>query len=227
MKKKILVADDDENLINMVKDILEEENFEVTTASTTEEAGEKIASSLPDLLILDIKMPTIGGLEFCRILKENEKTHFLPVIMLTVQDRTIDKIIGLETGADDYITKPFNREEFLARVKAILRRKEYRKEKQKIIKFKDLVIDLEKFEVRINKNLISLTKKEFDLLYLLLKHKGKVLNKSFILSEIWTEKEDYSFRTIEVHISRVREKLGKYGNRIKSITGIGYTFSDE
>ena len=171
-------------------------------------------------------MPTVGGLEFCRLLKENEKTHFLPIIMLTVQDRTIDKIIGLETGADDYITKPFNREEFIARVKAILRRKEYSEEKQKIMELKDLVIDLEKFEVKINKDFISLTKKEFDLLYLLLKHKDKVLNKTFILSEIWKEKEDYSFRTIEVHISRLKEKLGNYGKNIKSISGIGYTFSD-
>ncbi|MFN3550985.1 MAG: response regulator transcription factor [Endomicrobiia bacterium] len=228
MKKKILVIDDEEEILSLVSDILEKEDFIVITATNTEEGFKKAVSSKPDLIITDITMPKIGGIELCRLLRNDERTKFIPVIMLTVLSSETDKIIGLEIGADDYITKPFSHKELIARVKALLRRVEIFKEKpQQVLKFEDLIVDLNSRVATINKKQIHLTPKEFDLLTLFLQKPNVVLTREFILETVFGYRVPVPTRTVDTHIKNLRKKLGSFGKKIKTVFGYGFKFVDE
>ncbi len=175
MKKRILLVDDEQEMINLLEKILQKD-YMLISAENSEEALKKTHQLRPDLIILDLKLPTIGGLEVCRTLKEDKKTQFIPIIILTCKDTDIDKIIGLKTGADDYVTKPFNQEELVARVEAVLRRMAYKEKSKEILKSEDISIDIEKHKVLVKNKVIDLRPKEFDLLCLFAKSIANAFN---------------------------------------------------
>lgn len=226
MKKKIVVIDDEENICQMISDLLEDQNYAVSSAYNTEDGLKKVQSMEPDLVVMDLRMPTIGGLELCRIMKTDPRTKHIPVIMLTVQNLETDKVIGLEMGADDYITKPFGSKEFLARIKAIFRRTEHQRGDKAIFKSSDLIVDLDKHQVKLKDKEIALTPKEFDLLCVLLKNADKVVQRSALMSSVWGYEYTGTMGTIDVHIRYLRKKLGPYGKKIKTVVGLGYRFEN-
>jgi two-component system alkaline phosphatase synthesis response regulator PhoP len=176
-------------------------------------------------------MPEINGLELCRLLKSDAETSHIPVIFLTAKENEIDEILGLELGADDYIQKPISPRKVLARIKAVLRRKQGRKEENKktdlYIKFKNIEIDVEAYTVKIDGEEIFFPRKEFKLLYFLLSNRGKVFSRETLLDEIWGNDVYVIDRTIDVHVAKVREKLGRYANYIETVKGLGYRFRNE
>lgn len=227
-KRKILVVDDELQVCQLVQDILEQNGFAVTACHTTDEAFAKMRSGLPDLIILDLRLPTIGGLEFCRQLKTDSKTQKIPVIMVTVQDTETDRVIGLEAGADDYLTKPFGQRELLARIKAIFRRIDMLSQPpDPVLKIGQLEIDLEMHEAKIKGAVVPVTPKEFDLLVTLVKNKSKALRRETLMANVWGYDYPGTLGTIDVHIRHLRSKLGSYGKHIKTLIGVGYRFDEK
>src|SRR5689334_3795063 len=227
-KKRILIVDDEPQICQLVKDILEENGYTATTAHTTDEAFQKIKLTLPDLIVLDVRLPTIGGLEFCRQLKQDVRTKKVPVIMLTVQDTETDKVIGLEVGADDYLTKPFGNRELLARIKAVFRRLEMNKsDESSVLKIGPMEIDLDMHEVKYKGKDLMLTPKEFELLVALAKNKNKALRREALMSAVWGYDYPGTLGTIDVHIRHLRKKLGEAGRYIKTLIGVGYRLDDK
>lgn len=227
-KKKILIVDDEPQICQLVKDILEEDNFTATTAHSTDEAFQKMKMTLPDLVLLDVRLPTIGGLEFCRQLKQDVRTRKIPVIMLTVQDTETDKVIGLEVGADDYLTKPFGNRELLARIKALFRRIDlHHSEGDAIMHVGPMDIDLDMHEVKVKGKDVLLTPKEFELLVTLAKNKNKALRREALMSTVWGYDYPGTLGTIDVHIRHLRKKLGEAGRYIKTLIGVGYRLDDK
>lgn len=227
-KKRILIVDDEVQICQLVKDVLEEDNYTATTAHSTDEAFQKLKVALPDMILLDVRLPTIGGLEFCRQVKQDPRTRKIPVIMLTVQDTETDKVIGLEVGADDYLTKPFGNRELLARIKAVFRRLDMNKtDGDSMIKVGPLEIDLEMHEVKNKGKDVMLTPKEFELLVALAKNKNKALRREALMSAVWGYDYPGTLGTIDVHIRHLRKKLGEGGRYIKTLIGVGYRLDDK
>lgn len=220
--KKVIVVEDEIDISKNIEFNLKKEGFSVSSINDGKDAFDKIKEILPDLIILDIMLPNIDGLTILRYLKNDPQTKKIPVIILTAKSSETDKISGFEFGADDYISKPFSIRELIARIKAVLRR--YEKEEGDIIHFQDLTLDNGSFEVKIGEKKIELTKKEFLLLKELLKAKGKVLTKEYLLKEVWDSPANIETRTIDVHVMNLRKKLKKYASRIKTIKNIGYKF---
>lgn len=216
---KVLVADDEKNIVQLVSLYLRNEGFGVESASTGREAIERACDVKPDLIILDLMMPDIDGWEACRQLR---KTSNVPIIMLTARTDDVDKIVGLEIGADDYVTKPFNPRELVARVKAVLRRSQSKSVSGDRIMLGNLQIDIDKREVRVDGNVVELRAKEFDLLVAFAQQPEVVLDRERLISTVW----GYDFlgdsRTIDVHVTWLREKLSKSEAKIKTVWGIGY-----
>ncbi|MEO6406620.1 MAG: response regulator transcription factor [Ferruginibacter sp.] len=230
--KNILMIEDDANIVELVGIHLTDIHCTTTTANNGQ-AGIKLALQKTfDLIILDITLPDIDGIEICRILRAEKIST--PIIMLTARSEEIDKIIGLETGADDYLTKPFSIREFIARVKAILRRTEINKNAgdspEEIIIFGDLMVDPQKRKVLIGKNKIELTPKEFDLLYLFMSNPGKSYSRANLLTLVWGYEFSGYEHTVNSHINRLRAKIEEDLNKpqyILTTWGIGYRFTDE
>lgn len=226
-KEKILVVDDERNIVELVKYNLEKEGYDVISAYDGFEAVNMAKQDKPDLIILDIMLPGQGGLEVCRTLRKETK---IPIIMATAKGEEIDKILGLELGADDYVTKPFSPRELVARVKAILRRTSSRPEEKDEMSFDNLTINLVRHEVRLNGEEVDLKPKEFDLLKMLCTNPGKVFTRDFLLEQLWGYDYLGDTRTIDVHMRRLRQKIEpdaanpKY---LKTIHGIGYKFQFE
>lgn len=230
MKKKILVVDDEKDIVDILKYNLERENeFDVLTAYNGKDALE-IADSMPDLILLDIMMPEVNGFEVCKQLKSNSTTSKIPVIFLTAKENEIDEIIGLEIGADDYISKPISPRKVLARIKSVIRRSNNEYEKpvrlDENVKFKNVEIDSSSHSVRIDEKEIFFPKKEFQLLHFLISNRGKVYSREILLNQIWGENIYVVDRTVDVHVAKVREKLGEYSDYIETIKGLGYRFKD-
>jgi two-component system alkaline phosphatase synthesis response regulator PhoP len=223
IQKRILVVDDEEHIRNFMIDLLESNGYMAMACPDTDSGYKKALKSKPDLIILDIKMPQIGGIELCRLLRESTQTKNIPIIMLTVESSETDKVIGLEIGADDYITKPFSSKELLARVKALLRRST-RKEEVEVIRTDGLEINLVSRTVTLNKKQIELRPKEFDLLHMFLKKPNAVLTREYILESIFGCKEFIATRTIDTHIKNLRKSLGSWSKRIKTVFGRGFKF---
>lgn len=221
---KIVIVDDEENIRELVADVLETENFKVIKCADTDEGYKRIIKSKPDLVILDVKMPQIGGIELCRLLRGNIETKNIPVIMLTVEATETDKVIGLGVGADDYITKPFSNRELVARVRALLRRVSRTEDKSVDIEVDDLVMNLEARTVTIKEKEIKLRPKEFDLLHMFLLKPNIVLNREYILENVFDYNITVTTRTIDTHIKNLRQALGKWGVRVKTIFGRGFKF---
>ena len=230
MKKKILVVDDEKDIVDILKYNLERENeFEVLTASNGKEALD-LAATNPDVILLDIMMPELNGFEVCKQLKGNPATSKIPVIFLTAKENEIDEILGLEIGADDYITKPISPRKVLARLKSVIRRSQNERPVQisfgENIKFKNLEIDTASHSVKIKDREIFFPKKEFQLLHFLMSNRGKVYSREILLNRIWGENIYVVDRTVDVHVAKVREKLGEYAEYIETIKGLGYRFKD-
>jgi len=224
---KVIVVDDEENLRSLVKNLLEGEGFMVITCKDTDEGYERMLKSKPDLAIVDINMPTIGGIEFCRTIRQTPVLKNIPIIMLTVESTETNKVIGLDSGADDYLTKPFSNRELVARVKALLRRS---KRKDKVNKFEidNLQLSLESRTVFLNGKEVQLRPKEFDLLYLFLQKPGVVLNREFILENVFEYNISVTTRTIDTHIKNLRNSLKPWGRKhIKTIFGVGFRFDPD
>ncbi|MCM8831706.1 MAG: response regulator transcription factor [Candidatus Omnitrophica bacterium] len=210
MLEKILIVDDEENIVKLLDFNLKKAGYQTIIAYNGKEALTRIYEQKPDLIILDLMLPILDGFEICKILKKDQKTSHIPIIILTAKNEEVDKLLGFELDADDYITKPFSIKELIARIKAISRRI-YAKETQQILRFKDLTIDLEKVQVYIKNKPIQLTSKEFELLKILTKAKGKVLSRNYLLQKIWKYDKvtELKTRTIDVHIRTLRKKIKK------------------
>lgn len=230
MKLKILVVDDEKDIVDILKYNLERENeFEVIPAYNGKDALE-LAANIPDLIILDIMMPELNGYEVCKKLKSNPETSGIPVIFLTAKENEIDEIIGLEIGADDYISKPISPRKVIARIKSVIRRTSLEHEKlfksdQKIT-FQNLEIDSQSHSVKIDQKDIFFPKKEFQLLHFLISNRGRVYSREILLNQLWGENIYVVDRTVDVHVAKVREKLGEYSDYIETIKGLGYRFKD-
>lgn len=224
--ERILVVDDERDILEIVKYNLEKENLQVFTETDGNSALRVAKEKKPNLIILDIMLPGINGIELCRILKNDEKTKDIPIIMLTVKSEEIDKVLALEIGADDYVTKPFSIRELLARVKAVLRRttKKEKIKENEILNFKDITIDPLKYEVFVKNKPINLTNKEFKLLYFLVQNKGFLVTREKLLEKIWGIDADVETRTVDVHVKRLREKLGDSKKHIVTVRSLGYKF---
>ncbi|KPU44025.1 alkaline phosphatase synthesis transcriptional regulatory protein PhoP [Oxobacter pfennigii] len=226
--EKILVADDEIHIVELIKYNLENNGYKVYIAQDGREALKIINEKDIDLIILDIMMPEVDGLEVCKTLKRKESTQNIPVIMLTAKGEEFDKILGLELGADDYITKPFSVRELMARVKVVLRRVVTDSETNDTLKIGSLLIDVSKHEVLKNGEKLDLTLKEFELLKLLVTNKGKVLTRDSLLDRIWGYEYYGETRTVDVHIRHLRQKIendDKNPQYIETIRGIGYRFN--
>lgn len=207
MEALILIVEDEKSISDILKINLEKNGFKVITAYDGEEAVDKALTENPDLILLDVMLPKMDGFSVCRKLRETLST---PIIMLTARDEEVDKVLGLELGADDYMTKPFSLRELMARVKANLRRTQFTEkpgENSKILEFGDLIIDIEKYEIKKRGEIIDLTFREFELLKFLATNKGKIFTREVLLNKVW----DYEFygdvRTVDVTIRRLREKI--------------------
>lgn len=222
---KILVVDDENHIVELIKFNLEANGYEVISAFNGEEAIEKVSDEKPDLVILDLMLPKIDGIEVCRKVKGNNDTSHISIIMLTAKSDETDKIVGLEIGADDYMTKPFSVKELMARVKAVLRRNNSNDDLNNTIKIGDIVIDDEKHEVIKAGKKVELTLKEFELLKVLALSRGKVLSRNILLDEVWGYDYFGDTRTVDVHIRHIRKKIendDKNPEYIETIRGIGY-----
>ncbi len=218
-KEIILVVDDEKNIVELARLYLEKEGYRVEGAYDGAEALAKIKSLRPALVVLDLMLPKVDGWEVCRrVRKESD----VPIIMLTARDDDVDKIVGLELGADDYLTKPFNPRELSARVRAVLRRYEKTIRPEQVVKIGQVTIDPQRREVTVGDRLVELRAKEFDLLLTLAQHKGIVLSRDQLLGLAW----DFDFygqtRTVDVHIAQLREKLAGSDLVIDTVRGIGY-----
>ncbi|MDA8079923.1 MAG: response regulator [Nitrospiraceae bacterium] len=222
--KKVLVVDDEPDIVELVSYNLRKEGFDVSSASDGEEALVKIRKGHYDFLILDLMLPGIQGMELCRILKNDPKTSNLPIIMLTAKGEEVDRILGLEIGADDYIAKPFSPRELVARVKAVLRRSDEKPAVTRIIRLGDLSIDMETYTVSKDDKPLSLSSTEFKLLVYLAERKGKIFSRDQLLDAIWRD-EAVEPRTVDVHIRRLRTQIEDDPARpryVKTRRGIGY-----
>jgi len=225
---RILVVDDEEDLCEILKFNLENEGYLVDTANSAEEAL-KLDIGAYSLLLLDVMMGEISGFKMANMIKKNRKTAHIPIIFITAKDTENDTVTGFNLGADDYISKPFSLREVIARIKAVLRRTatiETEQVPERII-HESLVLDITKKKVSIEDKEISLTKKEFEILFLLLQNKGRVFSREDILGKIWSDEVYVLDRTIDVNITRLRKKIGIYGKKIVTRLGYGYCFEAE
>lgn len=229
MKEKILIVEDEKDIVRMLEYNLKKEGFRIMSAQDGEDALEYAVREHPDLIILDLMLPGMDGLEACRELKKETKTALIPIIMLTAKAQESDKIVGLELGADDYVTKPFSPRELIARIKAVLRRAKEKEKLPEILRLGDLVIDLSKITVSIKDKHIGLTAKEFELLKTLVKAKGRVLSRDYLLDTIWgfDHAVEIQTRTVDVHIRTLRKKLKREAKRIITVKNYGYRFEYE
>lgn len=224
----ILLIEDEKNILELVKYNLEQEGFRILTATRGNAGLETALKERPSLVVLDLMLPEMSGLEICKALKQNEKSRTIPIIMLTAKGTESDKIVGLELGADDYMTKPFSPRELVARVKAVLRRLR-EKAPEEILKSGTIELDVIKHELRLKGKPAEITAKEFELLQALMSSRGRVLTREVLLSKVWGYENSVNIetRTVDMHIGQLRKKLGKESARIVTIKSIGYRFDGE
>ena len=223
---KILIVEDEESVLDPLELLLTKEGFSIETARDGREALEKFAKTNPDLILLDLMLPEISGTEVCRQIRVKSQ---VPIIMLTAKDTEVDKVVGLELGADDYVVKPYSKAELVARIKAVLRRKgsDSTNEQSGSITAGPVVIDVERHQVSINDQLISLPLKEFELLEFLVRNSGRVLTRTQLIDRVWGSDYFGDTKTLDVHVKRLRAKIEKDPANpvyIQTIRGLGYKF---
>ena len=228
-REKILIVDDEEHIVELLDFNLKNSGYETFIATDGIEAVRIAKEEKPNLILLDLMIPGMDGFDVCKEIKKDKEMKNTSIIMLTAKGEELDKILGLELGADDYITKPFSVRELLARVKAVLRRTaSFNMEENDIYESKSLKVDFERHEVKIQGNKVDLTLKEFELLQILIKNKGKILKREMLLDKIWGYEYIGETRTVDVHIRYLRKKIeedGKNPKFIETIRGVGYRFN--
>ena len=223
-KGKIEIIEDDRDIVEMIEYNLKEEGYQIVSAHDGEKGLEFAKREKPDLIILDIMLPAIDGFEVCRVLKQQQSTAHIPIIILSAKSRETDKVVGLELGADDYVTKPFSPRELIARIKAVLRRQKQKPADE--IKIGKVVIDRVRHKVQIKGQEIELTATEFRLLEALAERSGAVLSRSQLLGAVGADEEMVYDRTIDAHVKSLRRKLGKSKDYIETVRGFGYRFRE-
>ena len=228
MMPKILIVEDEPDIVELLAYNLHQAGFETITAFNGEDALRHANTRPPDLILLDVLLPGVDGLEVCRMLKTNPATADIPVIMLTAKGEKTDRIVGLELGADDYVTKPFSPREVVLRIRAVQRRMQGAgaRAAAKQLRIHDLVIDLDKHQVFNGKEEVDLTATEFKLLTLLAGAPGRVFTRDLLMNELWGDNYFAVDRTVDTHISRLRRKLGELNGAIETVRGIGYRFKE-
>ena len=222
----ILVIEDEPDIRKTLEYNISQEGHTVFTAGSLHDAEKILQSQSLSLVLLDLMLPDGSGLDFCRKLKTNSKTESIPVIILTAKDDEVDKVVGFELGADDYVTKPFSVRELILRIKAVLKRGEVKKDIVEVERqFGDLKIDIESHEVYVDEIQIKLTALEFKLLNQLVETRGRVQSRDQLLTEVWGYSAEVTTRTVDTHIKRLRNKLGSMGKYVQTIRGVGYKFS--
>jgi two-component system alkaline phosphatase synthesis response regulator PhoP len=229
MSKKILVVDDEKDIVELLKYNLQKEGYKVLTASNGKEALDR-ALQHPDLILLDIMMPVMDGFQTLKALKQDKTTESIPVLFLTAKGAETDEIVGLEIGADDYIVKPISIGKILARIRNVFRKREQRGDAAKatpeIIVVEEIQINVPNYSVLVAKKDVAFPKKEFETLVYLVKNRGRVISRQSLLDAIWGENVYVVDRTVDVHIRKIREKLGRYGDYIETVKGVGYRFKE-
>ncbi len=224
MKYKILIVDDDENICELLRLYLEKDGYETVVANDGQEAVDKAFKTMPDLILLDIMLPKLDGWQVCREIRKSFET---PIIMITAKGEVFDKILGLELGADDYVTKPFDTKEVVARVKAVLRRSNDKNKKQnEEVKYDKLRINLTNYELEVDGKQIDTPPKELELIYHLANNPNRVYTRDQLLDEVWGFDYYGDSRTVDVHVKRLREKLENISQEwsLKTVWGVGYKF---
>jgi two-component system, OmpR family, alkaline phosphatase synthesis response regulator PhoP len=224
--ERLLIIEDDKDILELIKYNLQKERYQIATASNGEEALEAVKARQFDLILLDLMLPGLDGLEICKILKADSSLTAIPIIMVTAKGEETDIVLGLELGADDYIVKPFSPRVLIARVRSILRRKN-KTDIENVIKINDLTIHPGKREVHIKNKTLDLTFAEFELLYHLASRPGWVFTRYQIVNAVKGDDYPVTDRSVDVQIAGLRKKLGAYGDLIETIRGVGYRFSDK
>jgi len=226
-KEKILVIEDDKHISKLIKYNLEKSGYDCIVVDDGEEVLAILGKQGVDLIILDIMLPKMDGFEVCRLIKQDTKLKNIPIIMLTAKGEEVDRIVGLELGADDYVVKPFSPRELMLRIKAILRRGKQEESQKDIIKRGVLVIDVPKHRVTVHSKEIELTPMEFKLLVTLIERNGRVQSRDRLLTDVWGIDAEIYTRTVDTHVKRLREKLGTVGDLLETVRGLGYRFKED
>jgi DNA-binding response OmpR family regulator len=224
---RILVVEDDRDIGELVCRYLEKASFKAELVSSGRDAVTALSSGPPDLLILDLMLPHVDGLEICRLVRATDKTAAIPIIMLTARADESERIVGLEIGADDYIAKPFSPNELVARVRALLRRAHRQPVEAASVLYGPIAVDIDRHTVSLKGKSVTLTAKEFLLLEYLLKHKGRVLSRDVLLTDVWGYRYTGGTRTVDVHVRRLREKLPVLGDALVTVKQFGYKLLDQ
>ena len=226
MSLKILIIEDEPDIRKNLEYNLSREGYSVLTAASIAEAEQLIYSNNLSLILLDLMLPDGSGLDLCKKMKSDPDVQNLPIIILTAKDDEVDKVVGFELGADDYVTKPFSVRELILRIKAVLKRGDNKKDIVEIDRqFGDLKIDIDSHEVYVDGDLVNLTALEFKLLIQLVDRRGRVQSREQLLADVWGYSAEVTTRTVDTHIKRLREKLGTMGKYVQTIRGVGYKFS--
>jgi len=226
MKSKILVVDDEPDAVELVEFNLRGAGFDVITAGNGDEALKKARTFAPDLILLDLMLPEVDGLEVCKILRRDPATSAVPIIMLTAKAAELDRVLGLELGADDYVTKPFSPRELVLRVKNLLRRRTEPDEPADRVQVGDLLIDVPRHLVSVSGRAVDLTATEFKLLTVLAQRRGRVQSRERLLRDVWQYDNLIDTRTVDTHMRRLREKLGRASRFLDTVCGVGYRFAE-
>ena len=225
-KTKVFLIEDDQDITELVQYNLEREGFTVLTATTGEEALNRLHQEIPHVIILDLMLPGIDGLETCRFIKQENKLKNIPLIMLTAKSEEADIIVGLQLGADDYVTKPFSPKVLIARIKALLRRMATKAATNEIKSFGDLIIDIPKVRITYKSKPIELTSIEFKILEFLSRSPGRVFTRDQIMDNVWKEGKFIVDRAVDVHVRGLRKKLNKAAEFVETVRGLGYRFKE-
>jgi len=226
-KRQILIIDDEKDITKLLQYNLEKEGYQVFTALTGEEGLDAARAKKPDLILLDLMLPGIDGLEVCRLLRGDNRTSAIPVIMLTAKGSEIDQIVGLELGASDYVAKPFSVKVLAARIKNIFRSQTREKEASSILKAEGIVLDRERHSVLVHGKSAVFTKLEFEILAFLMENRGKVFSRDKILDSVWKADSFVVDRSVDAHVKSIRQKLGKCRDSIETVRGAGYRFTEK
>ena len=225
MAETVLIVEDERDVAELVAYNLKKNGYNAVTARDGITALQKARQLLPTLIILDLMLPQLEGTEVCKQLKADPKTAGIPIIMLTAKAEEVDRVLGLELGADDYVTKPFSPRELVARVKTVLRRTKGEVASPEILKHGDLTVDMGKHEATLKGKVIELTATEFKLLVTLMQRRNRVQTRDRLLADVWSYESDMDTRTVDTHVRRLREKLGKSADAIETVRGVGYRFA--
>jgi DNA-binding response OmpR family regulator len=221
MTEKILIVEDETDVADLLSHHLKSAGFSVETVYSGRAALQALKNQIPTLVVLDLMLPEISGLDLCRLIKSEPRTSKVPVVMLSARSEEIDRVLGFELGADDYVVKPFSPREFVLRIRAILRRRQ-QAEEQDLLTVGELVVDRSRHEVRAADKLIDCTATEFKLLTILMERQGRVQGRDRLLSDVWGYDSIIDTRTVDTHMRRLRDKLGVYGGYIETVRGFGY-----